>query len=135
MMLQRKELHVVKTIVVPDDRLNESRFSDSVVIEATDINAPQGITSHGSEGRNSIHFTLHRLIERWLPVRFDCVREGQACPVVLEPATVLVRAKRYGRSLETHGAHVFRLDADARIVEAWGFTVDQAALDALLDPS
>ncbi len=94
MMLQRKELHVVKTISVPDDRLNESRFSDSVVIEATDINAPQGVTSHVSEGRNSIQYTLHRLIERWLPVRFDCIREGTTFPVVMDPATVLVRGPK-----------------------------------------
>ena len=94
MMIQRKELHVVKTISVPDERLGESRFSDTVVIEATDINAPQGITSHVSEGRNAISYTLHRLVERWLPVRFDCVREGPTGPVVLEPATVLVRGPK-----------------------------------------
>src|SRR5438045_2825302 len=34
MMLQRKELHVVKTITVPDERLNDSRFADTLVIEA-----------------------------------------------------------------------------------------------------
>jgi ketosteroid isomerase-like protein len=50
-------------------------------------------------------------------------------------ATVRVRGTRYGRKLETDGAHVFRLDADARIVEAWGFAVDQAGLDELLDPT
>ena len=50
-------------------------------------------------------------------------------------ATLHLRGQRYGRSVETRGAHVFRLDADARIVEAWGFTVDQAVLDALLDPA
>jgi uncharacterized protein len=50
-------------------------------------------------------------------------------------ATVQVSGGRYGRSIQTTGAHVFRLDADARIVEAWGFTADQLALDALLDPA
>jgi hypothetical protein len=50
-------------------------------------------------------------------------------------ATVEVRGTRYGRSVATRGAHVFRLDAAARIVEAWGFTADQADLDALLDPA
>ena len=49
-------------------------------------------------------------------------------------ATIRLRAERYGRTLETSGAHVFRLDADARIVEAWGFTAAQSALDTLLDP-
>jgi ketosteroid isomerase-like protein len=50
-------------------------------------------------------------------------------------ATVRIRGERYGRVLDCAGAHVFRLDADARIVEAWGFIVDQAAADALLDPA
>src|SRR3954453_18245658 len=36
-MLQRKELHIVKTITVPDDRLDASRYSDSAVIEAGDL--------------------------------------------------------------------------------------------------
>jgi ketosteroid isomerase-like protein len=49
-------------------------------------------------------------------------------------ARVHVRGRRLGRSVDTFGAHVFRLDDEARIVEAWGFTADQAALDALLDP-
>lgn len=49
-------------------------------------------------------------------------------------ATVRIRGVRYGRAIDTGGAHVFRLDADAQIVEAWGFIVDQAAADALLDP-
>jgi ketosteroid isomerase-like protein len=49
-------------------------------------------------------------------------------------ATVRVRGARYGLAVETDGAHVFRLDADARIVEAWGFTVRQTELDAMLDP-
>ena len=55
--------------------------------------------------------------------------------VDLVVATVVLRGRRYGRSIETRGAHAFRLDPEARIVEAWGFTVDQATLDALLDPA
>jgi uncharacterized protein len=49
-------------------------------------------------------------------------------------AIVDVRGRRYGRTVDTVGAHVFRLE-DGRIVEAWGFTDDQAALDRLLDPA
>lgn len=49
-------------------------------------------------------------------------------------ATVRIRGERYGRILDCSGAHVFRLDASARIVEAWGFIADQVAADALLDP-
>ena len=48
-------------------------------------------------------------------------------------AIVDVRGRRYGRTVETAGAHVFRFEG-GRIVEAWGFTDDQAGLDRLLDP-
>lgn len=94
MMLQRKELHLVKTIRVPEERLNESRFSDAVLVEAGDINAPVGVTALIGEGRNRIPFTLHRLIERRLPVKFDCLHEGPIGPVILDPETVLVRGPR-----------------------------------------
>jgi ketosteroid isomerase-like protein len=50
-------------------------------------------------------------------------------------ATIVVRGGRYGRSVDTRGAHVFRFDAEGRIAEAWGFTADQASLDAMLDPA
>jgi ketosteroid isomerase-like protein len=49
-------------------------------------------------------------------------------------ARVAVRGERLGRTVDTVGAHVFRLDSRARIVEAWGFALDQAGLDAVLDP-
>ena len=49
-------------------------------------------------------------------------------------ATVDVRAERFGRSVTTRGGHVFRLDPESRILEAWGFVADQDGLDALLDP-
>jgi len=49
-------------------------------------------------------------------------------------ATVRIRGTRYGREIDTAGAHVFRL-TDGRIVEAWGFAEDQSTLDALLDPA
>ncbi len=91
MMLHRKELTITKTITVPDERLGESRFSDVVVIEASDIKAPQGITPIILEGRNRVPFTLHRVVERRLPVRFDNIRDAPAGAVVLEPSTVLVR--------------------------------------------
>lgn len=94
MMLQRKELHVVKTITVSEERLSEVRFSDVVVIAPGDINAPQGVTPLVTEGRNRIPVTLHRMVERRLPVRFDNLRDGQTVPVILEPSSVLVRGPR-----------------------------------------
>jgi hypothetical protein len=93
-MLQRKEVHIVKTIAVPNERLGEGRYSDAAVVEAGDVQAPLGVTVIPVEGRNRLPFTLHRMVERRLPVRFDHLREEAAGPVVLDPATVLVRGPR-----------------------------------------
>jgi hypothetical protein len=93
-MLQRKELHVVKTVTVPDDRLDAPRVSDSAVIEAGDLNTPLGVTALVAEGRNRVPYTLHRLAEKRLPVRFDHIREEPAGTVLLDPPTVLVRGPR-----------------------------------------
>jgi len=40
-----------------------------------------------------------------------------------------VRGSRLGRTLDVVAGHVLRFDADARIVEAWGWCADQSALD------
>jgi ketosteroid isomerase-like protein len=45
-------------------------------------------------------------------------------------ATVHVSGRRRGIAIETDGAHVFRLNDAGQVVEAWGFTEDQAGLDA-----
>ena len=44
-------------------------------------------------------------------------------------ALIHVTGERNGATIDTQGAHVFRLDGESRIVEAWGFTADQARLD------
>jgi hypothetical protein len=90
-VLQRKELRVSLTLTVPDERLQESRYSDVIRVEPGDVHAPPGVTVTLVEGRNRIPVTLHRLVERRLPVRFDHVHDEPVGPVVLEPATVLVR--------------------------------------------
>lgn len=46
-------------------------------------------------------------------------------------ATARLTGERRGIKVRMHGARVFRLDGDFRIVEAWGFVADQAALDEL----
>src|SRR5581483_6299720 len=43
-MLQRGELRVDFTLSVPDDRQADSRYSDTVRIDAADIHTPPGVT-------------------------------------------------------------------------------------------
>jgi hypothetical protein len=89
--LQRNELTVEVTLTVPEERLNDSRYSDTVIIESTDIHVPAGVTPLVLEGRNRIPVTLHRVVERRLPVRLEHSGEEPNTPPVIEPATVLVR--------------------------------------------
>jgi hypothetical protein len=90
-MLQHNELQVALSFTVPAEHLNESRYTDSILVESADVHTPPGVTAVLVEGRNHISVTLHRLIERRLPVRLDSIRDEMAGPVVIEPATVLVR--------------------------------------------
>jgi hypothetical protein len=90
-MLQHNELQVALTVTVPDEHLHEARFSDTLYVESSDVHAPAGVTPVVLEGRNRVGVILHRIVERRLPVRFDPVSDEPIGPVVLEPATVLVR--------------------------------------------
>jgi hypothetical protein len=90
-ILQRNELAVDVTLTIPEERLNESRYSDTVVIESSDIHAPAGLTPLVLEGRNRIPVTLHRVVERPVPVRFEHAANEPNIPVVIDPPTVLVR--------------------------------------------
>jgi hypothetical protein len=90
-MLQRGELHVDVTLAVPEAHQNEPRYHDTVRIDSADIDPPSGVTPILVEGRNRIPVTVHRLIERRLPVRFDHPADEQFSQAVVEPATVTVR--------------------------------------------
>src|SRR2546423_8970273 len=90
-LLQRNELSVDVTLTIPEERIDESRYSDTVVVESSDIHAPPGVTPLVLDGRNRVPVTLHRVVERRLPVRFEHSGDEPNVPVVIEPATVLVR--------------------------------------------
>lgn len=90
-LLQRGGLRVAVTFAVPPDRLSESRFLDTVRIDAGDIHPPPGVRATVVEGRNRIPVTLRRLVERRLPVRLDTALEERISQIVVEPATVQVR--------------------------------------------
>jgi hypothetical protein len=90
-VLQRGELHVEETLTVPEDRLDESRYLDTVRIDASDVHPPAGVTALVLEGRNRIPVTLHRIVDRSLPVRFQHAPDEHVGPVVVEPAMVTVR--------------------------------------------
>lgn len=45
-----------------------------------------------------------------------------------------VHGERLGRSIDTHGCHVVRINDEGKIAEGWGFAADQDALDAFFSP-
>jgi hypothetical protein len=90
-MLQHNELQIPLTFSVPAEHLHESRYNDTIVVDSCDLHTPPGVTGLVVEGRNHIAVSLHRLVERRLPVRFDSVGEETAAAAVIEPATVLVK--------------------------------------------
>lgn len=90
-MLQHNELQIPITFTVPAEHLHESRYNDSILVEGSDIHTPPGVSAVMVEGRNHISITLHRLVQRRLPVRFESVSEEPTGSLVIEPATVLVR--------------------------------------------
>jgi hypothetical protein len=90
-ILRRGELHVEITLTVPVDRENESHYLDTVRVSAADVHVPPGVTPVVVEGRNRIPVTLHRLVERTLPVHVDLSREESIGPATCRPPQVLVR--------------------------------------------
>jgi hypothetical protein len=88
--IQRNELHIEVVMTVPEAHRNESRYSDTVHIDASQVPAPPGVTPIITEGRNRIPVTVRRMVTRPLPVRFDALQEEPSGPVVLAPPVVLV---------------------------------------------
>ena len=44
-------------------------------------------------------------------------------------ATIRLKGERKGKKVDLRGAHVMRLNDQGQVVEGWGFTSDQDALD------
>jgi hypothetical protein len=90
-LVQRDELHIKRMVAVPIERLNESRYSDTVIVEAGDLHPPTGVTCQVHEGRNRIAISFNRLIELRLPVQFQTAGDTTPGQWTAEPAAVMVR--------------------------------------------
>ncbi|MGZ9235244.1 MAG: nuclear transport factor 2 family protein [Anaerolineales bacterium] len=45
-------------------------------------------------------------------------------------ATISLKGERRGKKVDLRGAHIMRMNEQGQVVEGWGFTSDQDALDA-----
>jgi hypothetical protein len=93
-MIHRGEMFVEIPLAVPESLQNDSPYTETVVVNSADLHPPQGITSIVVDGRNRIPVTLHRLVQRTVPVRFQHLLGDRVASVVIEPEAVQVRGPR-----------------------------------------
>jgi uncharacterized protein len=108
----------------PDDDGERHRFAATNIVWHVPGDNPVSGSYHGHAA------VFGDIAERMQPLdtwRVDVVDVMANADLVV--ATVHLVAARGETRVETDGAHVFRFDTDGRIVEAWGFTADQAGLD------
>jgi hypothetical protein len=92
--LQHGTVQATAVVNVPEERQKDNTYRESVEIQAAAIPVPPGVMAVVTEGRNQIPVTLHRLVERQLPVRLEYAGEPRISQVKVEPATVLVRGPK-----------------------------------------
>jgi hypothetical protein len=76
---------------VPEDKQNDSSYRDTVHIEQSDVPVPPGVMVNLCEAQNTVPVTVHRIVERPIPVRLESIGEGHISQIKMDPATVLVR--------------------------------------------
>lgn len=92
--LYRSQIQAVVPYVVPEDKQKESTFSDVANIEQAKVNLPPGIVFEWHEVNRTVAITVHRLVERTLPVRLDHTGDVRVSQIKIEPATVTVRGPK-----------------------------------------
>ncbi|MBI3409534.1 MAG: hypothetical protein HY040_14435 [Planctomycetes bacterium] len=92
--LQRGMVQANLTLLIPEERLNEAVFSDTLRVEAEHIAVPPGILAEITDDTPTITVSAHRLTERLLPVKLDYTGEVRVTQMQVEPAAVLVRGPK-----------------------------------------
>jgi hypothetical protein len=89
--VQRGVVQIKCPLAVPEDKQNESSYRTTMRILAGDVPVPPGVSVTLCEGHDTVPVTVHKIVERPMPVRLETVGEGHISQVKAEPATVLVR--------------------------------------------
>jgi hypothetical protein len=93
--LQRSLVQASATLTIADERLAETTFSETLHIDASQIQIPPGVVVDLADDGCSIPVTVQRIGERQLPVKFDSTGDVRITQLKLEPATVLVRGPKH----------------------------------------
>jgi hypothetical protein len=92
--IQRGAVQAVVPLAVPEEKQHETSYGDVAHVSIADISVPPGVTVELAEDNASIPVTIHRVIERILPVRLDVTGEVRVSQLKIEPATVTVRGPK-----------------------------------------
>jgi hypothetical protein len=92
--IQRGAVQAIVTLTVPEDRQHENSYSDVARVSIADVSVPPGVTVELADDNSTIPVTIHRLVERVLPVQLDATGEVRVFNVKVEPSTVVVRGPK-----------------------------------------
>ncbi len=92
--LYRGQIQAIVPYTVPEDKQKESTFGDIASIEGAKLSVPPGIMVEWHDTNLSVPVTVHRLVERMLPVKLDFTGDVRVSQIKIEPATVSVRGPK-----------------------------------------
>jgi hypothetical protein len=92
--LYRGQVQALVQYMVPEEKQKESTFSDLANLEGAKLSLPPGIMCEWNDTNLSVPVTVHRLVERTLPVKLDFTGDVRVSQIKIEPATVSVRGPK-----------------------------------------
>jgi hypothetical protein len=92
--IQRGAVQAIVTVTVPEERQHENSYADVARVSVADLSVPPGVTVELADDNASIPVTIHRIVERILPVRIDVTGDVSISQVKIEPTTVTVRGPK-----------------------------------------
>lgn len=92
--LYRGQIQAIVQYTLPEEKQKESMFTDVANLEGAKLSLPPGIAVDWHEPNLSIPITVHRIVERSLPVKLDFTGDVRISNVKIEPATVTVRGPK-----------------------------------------
>src|SRR5262249_899973 len=90
--LQRGTLKASLTLTVPADKKPEAMFHEVLHVDEDAVDVPAGVKVEIAE--DSVPVTVHRVVERTLPVKLEATGEARLTQIKIEPASVLVRGPK-----------------------------------------
>ena len=92
--IQRGAVQAIVTVTVPEERQHENSYADVARVSGADVSVPPGVTVELADDNANIPVTIHRIVERILPVRIDVTGDVSISQVKIEPTTVTVRGPK-----------------------------------------